>query len=229
MAPVPRNFVQSEARVMQLAKKMISFNVVGKTRNIAFQVVLWQCCTTKCTFWRPFNRTCSYQIKLCYFFRIRKMTPSMISLLIAIVCSVPWVNGQFPKVCVNLESLKNKTCCPKPNGYHEPCGSDGNRGECQELRVRRWDGTYSHYQEFHRKDERHNWPNALFNRTCKCKSNFAGYDCSKCEYGYYGYDCKQKRTLKRRNFAQWTKEQKDRFMSYINKTRYVSICKRIFL
>ena len=103
------------------------------------------------------------------------MTPSMISLLIAIVCSVPWVNGQFPKVCVNLESLKNKTCCPKPNGYHEPCGSDGNRGECQELRVRRWDGTYSHYQEFHRKDERHNWPNALFNRTCKCKSNFAGY------------------------------------------------------
>lgn len=153
------------------------------------------------------------------------MTPSMISLLIAIVCSVPWVNGQFPKVCVNLESLKNKTCCPKPNGYHEPCGSDGNRGECQELRVRRRDGTYRHYQEFHRKDERHNWPNALFNRTCKCKSNFAGYDCSKCEYGYYGYDCKQKRILKSRNFAQWTKEQKDRFMSYINKTRYVSICK----
>ena len=166
-------------------------------------------------------------IKLCYFFRIRKMTPSMISLLIAIAC-LPWVKGQFPKVCVNLESLKNKTCCPKPNGYHEPCGSDGNRGECQELRVRRWDGTYSHYQEFHKKDERHNWPNALFNRTCKCKSNFAGYDCSKCEYGYYGYDCKQKRTLKRGNFAQWTKEQKDRFMSYINKTRYVSICKRIF-
>ena len=154
------------------------------------------------------------------------MTPSMISLLIAIVCSVPWVKGQFPKVCVNLESLKNKTCCPKPNGYHEPCGSDGNRGECQELRVRRWDGTYSHYQEFHRKDERHNWPNALFNRTCKCKSNFAGYDCSKCQYGYYGYDCKKKKTLKRRNFAQWTKEEKDRFMSYINKTRYVSICKR---
>ena len=166
-------------------------------------------------------------IKLCYFFRIRKMTPSMISLLIAIACLL-WVKGQFPKVCVNLESLKNKTCCPKPNGYHEPCGSDGNRGECQELRVRRWDGTYSHYQEFHKKDERHNWPNALFNRTCKCKSNFAGYDCSKCEYGYYGYDCKQKRTLKRGNFAQWTKEQKDRFMSYINKTRYVSICKRIF-
>ena len=50
MAPVPRNFVQSEARVMQLAKKMISFNVGGKTRNIAFQVVLWQCCKTKCTF-----------------------------------------------------------------------------------------------------------------------------------------------------------------------------------
>ena len=66
-------------------------------------------------------------IKLCYFFRIRKMTPSMISLLIAITC-LPWVKGQFPKVCVNLESLKNKTCCPKPNGYHEPCGSDGNRG-----------------------------------------------------------------------------------------------------
>ena len=56
------------------------------------------------------------------------MTPCMISLLIAIAC-LPWVKAQFPKVCVNLESLKNKTYCPKPNGYHEPCGSDGNRGE----------------------------------------------------------------------------------------------------
>ena len=147
------------------------------------------------------------------------MTVSIIGLFVATLC-LHRVQSQFPRVCVNFESLKSKTCCPTPNGFNAPCGSDGDRGACRDFIVRRWDRTYSHYQEFHKKDERHNWPNALFNRTCACKANFAGYDCSECKYGYYGDDCNQKRILKRRDFAKLPTEEQDRYMSYINKTRY---------
>lgn len=147
------------------------------------------------------------------------MTFQITSFLYFVALWFPWVESQFPKECVNLESLRDKTCCPTPNGFKAPGGSDGDRGECRDMIVRRWDKAYSHFQEFHKGDDRHNWPNALFNRNCKCKSNFAGYDCSKCKYGYHGDDCNQKRLLKRRNFAKLTNDEKHRYMSYINKTR----------
>ena len=143
----------------------------------------------------------------------------LITSLTIYAVSLPWAQGQFPKACVSLQTLKNKECCPVPNGFSAPCGSDDNKGECQELNVRKWNNTYSYYQEFHEDDDRHNWPNALFNRTCKCASNFAGYDCSKCEYGYYGDNCDQKKILKRRNFAKLSVEEKDRYMKYINMSR----------
>jgi len=135
------------------------------------------------------------------------------------VC-LPWVEGQFPKVCVTLDSLKSKECCPIPKGFTAPCGSDGNRGTCQELMIREWNFTYSHYKPFQEKDERHDWPNALYHKTCKCQSNFAGYDCSKCEFGYYGNNCTQKKTLKRKNFAKLSAEEQDRYMKYINMSKY---------
>ena len=58
-------------------------------------------------------------------------------------------------------------------------------------------------------------------RSCKCRGNFAGYDCSKCEYGYYGNECNQKKVLIRKNFAKLSSEEQDRFMMYMNMTRYV--------
>ena len=146
------------------------------------------------------------------------------SLSLTIACLVlftlSWTEGQFPKVCVTLDSLQSKECCPIPKGFNAPCGSDGNRGTCQELIIREWNLTYSHYKPFHEEDERHDWPHALYHKTCKCHSNFAGYDCSKCEFGYYGNNCTQKKTLMRKNFATLPAEEKERYMRYINMSKY---------
>ena len=141
-------------------------------------------------------------------------------LLYFIALSLPWIDGQFPKVWVTLDSLKSKECCPIPKGFSAPCGIDGNRGTCQELIIREWNLTYSHYKAFQLEDDRHDWPNALFHKTCKCQSNFAGYDCSKCEFGYYGNNCNQKKNLTRKNFATLSAEEKDRYMRYINMSKY---------
>ena len=115
-----------------------------------------------------------------------RIITSVLSLLFS---SFPVLKVSSPRVCTSLTSLKNKKCCPIPKAFSKPCGNDGNRGTCQELIIRDCLFKYSHYQPFHEKgDERHNWPHALYHKTCKCNSNFAGYDCSKCEFGYYGKD-----------------------------------------
>ena len=147
------------------------------------------------------------------------MSPLITGLLLAAVM-VPWAQGQFPKACVNLQSLRSKTCCPVPKGFNEPCGSDENRGKCQDLIVREWNVSYSHYKDFQVDDDRHNWPSGLYNKICTCHSNFAGFDCSKCEYGFHGKNCDQKKTLTRKNFAKLSDDEKDRYMRYINFTRY---------
>ena len=140
-------------------------------------------------------------------------------LLLAFV-TLPCARSQFPKACVNFQSLKNKECCPVPNGFNAPCGNDGGRGKCQELVVPEWNISYSHYKDFHDDDDRSDWPNALYNKTCKCNSNFAGYDCGKCEYGYHGNNCAQRKILMRKNFVKLSAQEKDRYMRYINLTRY---------
>lgn len=140
--------------------------------------------------------------------------------LVLIAVMLPLAQGQFPRVCITLKSLKAKECCPIPKGFKAPCGSDGNRGTCQELNIRSWTLEYSHYQPFHDTDDRRDWPYALYHKTCKCKSNFAGYDCSKCEYGYHGKNCTQKRTYKRKNFAKLSAGEKDRYMKYLNMSKY---------
>ncbi|CAB4037486.1 tyrosinase, partial, partial [Paramuricea clavata] len=140
-------------------------------------------------------------------------------LLVAAV--LPWTEGQFPRVCTSLASLKNKTCCPIPKHFSEPCGSDGNRGTCEELIIRKWNYSYSHFEPFQNDDERHNWPRALYNRTCKCNGNFGGYDCGKCEFGYRGVYCTKKKTLTRRNFLKLSAQEKDRYMRYVNESKYL--------
>ncbi len=79
----------------------------------------------------------------------------MMSLSLAIaflvLVALPWTEGQFPRVCVTLDSLRSKECCPVPKGFSAPCGSDGNRGTCQELIIREWSFIYSHYNPFRRR------------------------------------------------------------------------------
>ena len=133
--------------------------------------------------------------------------------------ALPWVQGQFPKACINLQSLRHEMCCPIPKGFKLPCGNDANRGTCHELKVRQWSRKYSHYQDFHESDDRRDWPTRLFTFTCKCQQSFGGYDCGKCDYGYFGNDCKQKIIQTRKNFAKLPEREKHRYMTYINLTR----------
>ena len=57
MAQLPLNFTQSEVSIHATSNKLIccktGLNVSGKTRNIAFQVVWWQCCKTCWKFLLP--------------------------------------------------------------------------------------------------------------------------------------------------------------------------------
>ena len=140
----------------------------------------------------------------------------IIACLAFVVVILPWVEGQFPRVCTDRDSLRDKICCPVPKGFTTRCGYDGDRGQCQELTIRDWTIKYSHYRPFQMKDERHNWPRALYNKVCICNANYAGYDCSKCTFGYYGKNCTQKKNLIRRNFLNLTAEEKDRYMRYFN-------------
>ena len=130
------------------------------------------------------------------------MSCRIITCLVLIVFTFPLAEGQFPRVCTFLTNLKNKKCCPIPKGFSAPCGSGGNRGTWQEMIIRDWTFKFSHNQPFQKDDERHNWPPALYHKTCKCNSNFAGYDCSKCEFGYYDNDCTQKKNPDSQKFSQ---------------------------
>ena len=147
----------------------------------------------------------------------------IIACLVFLVVTLPWVEGQFPRDCIDLDSLRDKICCPIPKGFTTRCGFDGDRGKCQELTIRDWTFKYSHYRPFQMEDERHNWPRAIYHKVCKCNANYAGYDCSKCAFGYYGKNCTQKKNLIRRNFLNLTAEEKDRHTRYVNMSKhYVS-------
>lgn len=146
----------------------------------------------------------------------------LITILLIAAVAPPSAQGQFPRACINRSSLKNRDCCPVPQGFTAPCGSDGNRGKCHEFTVRRWNVTYSHFKEFQKEDDRSLWPNPLYTRVCKCNANFGGYDCGDCEFGYHGTNCTcdQKTILKRKNFQTMSDEEKDRYMRYVNMSRY---------
>ena len=144
----------------------------------------------------------------------------LITILLIPAVAPPSAQGQFPRACINRSSLKNRECCPVPQGFTAPCGSDGNRGKCHEFTVRRWNVTYSHFKEFQKEDDRSLWPNPLYTRVCKCNANFGGYDCGDCEFGYHGTNCDQKTILKRKNFQTMSDEEKDRYMRYVNMSRY---------
>ncbi len=130
--------------------------------------------------------------------------------------------AQFPSKCSNIESLRSKTCCPVPEGLNQPCGGP-NRGECTEIPIAKWTDRFVHFKESHAIDDRTNWPTLFYNKTCKCKGDFGGYDCSKCKFGKRGVNCTEKKPLLiRKDVRKMTQMEKDNYMSVLNKSRHVT-------
>ncbi|XP_069578295.1 tyrosinase-like [Brachyistius frenatus] len=121
---------------------------------------------------------------------------------------------QFPRQCVTQEALRIKECCPPWEGDGSPCGASSGRGFCQDVRV----SNHSHGPQypFSGVDDREGWPLVFYNRTCQCAWNFMGFNCADCKFGYFGVKCNEKRELLRRNVFHLTRDEKIRFVSYVN-------------
>ena len=110
------------------------------------------------------------------------------------------VSAQIPAVCVpdNQDSLPSD-CCPTSNGAQ--CGGL-TRGVCaqvSEICNVGYDASVGIDSKFMAyADERFNWPSQFFQRVCKCKGNYDGFDCGECKFGYQGEDCQTKKTTSNR-------------------------------
>lgn len=158
-------------------------------------------------------------------------------------------SAQFPRACMQNITDKTGVCCPGYNrGYtcdsaieicdfdnrfkksvssqwisckylsawDPPCGGS-NRGVCMPLADAH--ETFYPAKPDHMKDDRLNWPKSFFQKVCHCFGNRAGYACHECKFGYHGPECNFRRIQKRRNILSLTKQEQQRFIDLILKSK----------
>ncbi|KAI8503792.1 hypothetical protein Bbelb_187630 [Branchiostoma belcheri] len=140
-----------------------------------------------------------------------------LGLLIMLASCFRGGEAQFPRVCTSDSVLRSKECCPTPPGFPGPCGGPG-RGYCANIRNTTMDTANWKASDY--VDDRSFWPLNFFNRSCVCKDNFSGYDCTKCKWGYRGPNCqKNQETAVRRNIKNLSSDEKQKFKRYLDRAK----------
>ncbi|KAM4546400.1 tyrosinase-like [Fundulus diaphanus] len=134
--------------------------------------------------------------------------------LIIFIMSLTPTYQQFPRLCVTLDSLRTKECCPAWEGDGSACGARSGRGSCEDVELSEQpDGPQYPFSGL---DDREKWPLVFYNRTCQCAGNFMGFNCGDCKFGYFGDNCDERRESLRRNIFHLTRAERNRLVSYLN-------------